>query len=639
MNFFEQQESARLITRRFAVLFALFAIPSLVCFTVLTVFLFGWVAGYTPFEFMEDLFHGRHLAVPMVAGGIATLVLVCILLAIRIERDRDAANHLLSTLDATEIPPGTQDPQLRQALNACEEIALAAGIPPPTLYAWNTPALNAFPVGRNVAGASIFVSQGALESLSRDEMQALLAHGIGQIANGDMALNGRLATFLFIYQVTPRVAMNLVALPAHILMHLGLSPKNPLGGLLMLPWLFTGLFPSLLLALVSAPPYLFAAFVKWLLVRKRKVLADATAIRLTRNPQALRDALVKTMAKGSYPARVPGPLADLSVACFASVKGEWMNPFPPLAKRIRALDPSFDLYRDHELQRMAARSRQVRHRWAENSPAQKEVRARKQQAFIQNVAVTAAQFVASAKASAPAVPEVLASIVEPEDARAVLLALLVDRKPDVQARQLRALRKAFCEKSIATVLTALGQLQPSLRTERTLALDRHLPALRSLPAGELRRLRQAIRDIRQEDDLVDVFEYAVARVASVFIDDILEPGVSHGAATVAERRADLSVLCCVVAQQYAGADARRAYEAGMRPLDPDRQFEFTPSFQWAGKLDYALEGLNSLLPLHKELVLDAIMNMLKFDRQVTPAERELMRAIASSLHCPVPRLA
>lgn len=91
------------------------------------------------------------------------------------------------------IPRNTQDPNQRKLLNVVEEMAIASGTPAPPVYLLaNEPGINAFAAGFSPRDAVIGVTQGAIEHLSRDQLQGVIAHEFSHIFNGNMRLNIRL---------------------------------------------------------------------------------------------------------------------------------------------------------------------------------------------------------------------------------------------------------------------------------------------------------------------------------------------------------------------------------------------------------------------------------------------------------------
>jgi heat shock protein HtpX len=71
-------------------------------------------------------------------------------------------------------------------LDTVRKQAQSAGIGMPEVAIYNSPDVNAFATGMNKNNALVAVSTGLLSSMSRDEAEAVLAHEVSHIANGDM---------------------------------------------------------------------------------------------------------------------------------------------------------------------------------------------------------------------------------------------------------------------------------------------------------------------------------------------------------------------------------------------------------------------------------------------------------------------
>ncbi len=80
--------------------------------------------------------------------------------------------------------------------------AQAAGIGMPEVAIYDAPEINAFATGANRNNALVAVSTGLLRAMSRDEAEAVLAHEVSHVANGDMVtmalLQGVLNTFVIV---------------------------------------------------------------------------------------------------------------------------------------------------------------------------------------------------------------------------------------------------------------------------------------------------------------------------------------------------------------------------------------------------------------------------------------------------------
>ena len=81
--------------------------------------------------------------------------------------------------------------------------ASQAGIGMPEVAVWDSPEINAFATGMNRNNALVAVSTGLLGSMTKDEAEAVLAHEISHVANGDMVtlalIQGVLNTFVFFF--------------------------------------------------------------------------------------------------------------------------------------------------------------------------------------------------------------------------------------------------------------------------------------------------------------------------------------------------------------------------------------------------------------------------------------------------------
>ena len=189
---------------------------------------------------------------------------------------------VLSMASAQEIDKAAA-PQL---YNVVEEISIAAGVPMPKVMVLETDALNAFATGNKVGHGTIVVTRGLLDTLSRDELQGVVAHEMAHLANLDTR-----------YMVVVGVTVGLIALVCDMLLRTmawggsGRSSndkKGSGGGLLII-----------LLVVVAIFAPLAAKAVQMAVSRQREYLADATSVQFTRNPNGLISALGKLAEKAA----------------------------------------------------------------------------------------------------------------------------------------------------------------------------------------------------------------------------------------------------------------------------------------------------------------------------------------------------
>jgi len=263
---------------------------------------------------------------------VATIVAISIagIGAVRSARSGDAA--VLAS--ATAVPVAEDDPKYRQLLNVVDEMAIAAGIPRPKVYQVPDPDPNAFATGRDPEHASIAVTDGLVERLTREELQAVVAHEMSHIRNYDIRLMTVVAaligTVLLITEFGTRV------------LRFGggrggkKDSKGGGGGLgiLMLVWV---------IALILAP--IISQLLAMAVSRQREFLADASGAELTRNPIALASALqkitdadepTKAIKKGTAHLCIADPLgreANEREGMLADLLGT----HPPVGKRITLL--------------------------------------------------------------------------------------------------------------------------------------------------------------------------------------------------------------------------------------------------------------------------------------------------------------
>jgi len=169
-------------------------------------------------------------------------------------------------------------PQLH---NVVEEMAIAAGLTKPAIYVVETPALNAFATGLRRNRAAVAVTRGLLDTLNRDELQGVIGHEMGHIVNLDMR-----------YATAVGVMVGLVALVADLALRSlyysgGGRRRGGRGGGA------GGAVALIILVVFAVLAPIFAKLVQMAVSRQREFLADATSVRLTRNPQGLIAALQK----------------------------------------------------------------------------------------------------------------------------------------------------------------------------------------------------------------------------------------------------------------------------------------------------------------------------------------------------------
>ena len=202
-----------------------------------------------------------------------------------------------------------------QLFNVVEEMSIAGGLPMPKVYIIQDSAPNAFATGRDPEHASVAVTSGLLEKLDRDELQGVIAHEMAHVGNYDIR-----------YAMLVGILVGTTVLISDFFLR-GLwfgggrgGRSREGGGQIQIIMMIIAIVLAIL-----AP--LFARLLQMSISRQREYLADATAVRLTRNPNGLADALAK----------ISGDREVLEVANRATAHLYIVNPVKNFEKRAKGL--------------------------------------------------------------------------------------------------------------------------------------------------------------------------------------------------------------------------------------------------------------------------------------------------------------
>ena len=231
-------------------------------------------------------------------------------------------------LDGTALERPAEDPRRRQLLDVVDEMAVAASLPVPAVYLLEREdGINAFVAGFAPESAVLCITRGALDVLARDELQAVVAHELSHVVNGDMALNARLTVQLQGLVVFSEVGRKLA--------DFGFGRGDDKGQSSLV-----GLLGFAIMGLGAVGGF-FGSLFQGAVSGERELLADAEAIQFTRNPAALLGAFKKIGGRGGGGEIKSRELAEVNNFLFVEpCDALGRNPF--LLERIRALEPDFD---------------------------------------------------------------------------------------------------------------------------------------------------------------------------------------------------------------------------------------------------------------------------------------------------------
>lgn len=196
--------------------------------------------------------------------------------------------------------------------------AKKAGIAMPEVAIYDSPEMNAFATGPSKNNSLVAVSSGLLQHMSRDQAEAVLAHEVSHVANGDMVtltlIQGVVNTFvIFIAKVLAGIVDNFI------------NSDEEEGGSSWTYFLFDMLFQVLFGILASMVVAYYS--------RKREFVADAGAAKLV-GADKMRSALERL--KQNHPSQLEGSMMAFGIASGKGV-AELFSSHPPLEQRINAL--------------------------------------------------------------------------------------------------------------------------------------------------------------------------------------------------------------------------------------------------------------------------------------------------------------
>ncbi|MFW6067881.1 MAG: M48 family metallopeptidase, partial [Myxococcota bacterium] len=329
MDFFEQQEVARRSTGRLVTLFVLAVVGLIATTYVVVAFFLGFLRAEDGFSAAE-LWNWRLLV--GVGGGILAVVGGAILL--RMTQLRAGGHVVAEMLGGRRVEPNTTDPDERRLLNVVEEMAIASGTPAPPVYMMDQePGINAFAAGHTVDDAVIGMTRGAVQQLSRDELQGVVAHEFSHILNGDMRLNIRLMGVLYGILVIGFVGW-LVLRSTFFSGARARRSRDGGGGVIAIMAL------GISLVVIGWIGSFFGKLIKAAVSRQREYLADASAVQFTRNPAGIGGALRKIAGYEHGSVMENAQAAEVGHMLFGEGFRGLYATHPPIDDRIRRIDPS-----------------------------------------------------------------------------------------------------------------------------------------------------------------------------------------------------------------------------------------------------------------------------------------------------------
>lgn len=655
MDFFEHQDRARRKTWRLIVLFAISVILIILAINFVVHFLFFTLrdtgVGSQMIYMSSGVYEqgswgiqqrlGLHAAI---AAGVLTFIGLASVY--RIAQLQGGGDRIARELGAVWVDPDSADPQLKRLCNVVEEMSLASGVPIPHIYVLNEEkSINALAAGYSYEDAVVVVSRGALNRLTRDELQGVVAHEFTHILNGDMRMNIRIMGLLFGLLAISEMGRFLLYGMSR---GRGSNRGAGIAGLLGLAlWIlgYIGVF--------------FGRVIRAGVSRQREFLADASAVQFTRNPGGIAGALKKIGGFTEHSHVKMVRREEVSHMFFAegqSFSLALMATHPPLVERIRAIEPDFQ---PEDMNRyVAAWQAKFEHAglsaFTGKTAAQtggeqimppdsvaQVPKERFTDALRMNATSPDSERLDQAGALLDEIPEVLVQAARRQDeVEALLVALLLGLDANKRDRKLLLIWETLDSKRGAQVKKLLQRTEILLPGLSMPLLDLSAPTLRDLPVASRKQLVELVDNLQAISGHTSLLAYCFARLLRQRVRDMNDPAQAGGAGRKQPahlRQALIQVFSVLALHGHASTMlASEAFGRGMARLLPKSTPAYVPPKDWVADMDSALGILDQLNFEMKEQLIQALVDTAAFDGYLTLEETELLRLICACLHVPVP---
>ena len=521
----------------------------------------------------------------------------------------------------------------RRLINIVDELSIASGLAAPPLYVLNREqGINAFATGASPSQAVVVVTQGALEQLSRDELQAVIAHEFSHILHGDIRVNLRAVYVL-------QGIVFLSAIGRFMMQYYSGAGTEEGRRFFHLPLaaVGAGLFA------IGSVGLLFCRIIQASIARERENLADASAVRFTRNADALCGALARIRVHGEG-SRVRNWHADaLAHMLFAPGSPNWLRSLvathPPIEERMRRINPHVSPNYYFE---KARKPRQIEEKKAVKALGQERPRTIVPRRLTGVAVLVAAigdpgaeHLEYAAGLLAYLAPPIREALGDPLGAQSVMLGCALDEELTIRNRQLKAIGREELARKAELIAPSLRQLD---RAYRLPLVALAVPVLKTLDAAARQAFLEALRRVLAADQRLTLSEFVLATI----LDWTLGPkatragGVRYGA--LGELTADTGLVLSLLAHSGTrdSAQALAAFARGREAMAEPALAPVGEDALQLSRVSDALERMSMLAPLEKARLLEGFAAAVAADGDIRLMEHELLRAVACVLDCPMP---
>ncbi len=651
MNFYIAQDKARRKTK-WLVLFYLLALLLLTFVSTIVLMLLMPLFGFQSLPdfsigFWSSLFSQRHLNTFL---GVGAFIIGGALISSYIESRHLAKGGgvVAAGLGGVKISANTSNFNERKALNVVTEMAIASGMPVPDVYLLkHETGINAFAAGLMPSDAVIGLTQGAIDKLTRAQLQGVVGHEFSHILNGDMRLNLRIIMLLHGVAFIGVLGRILSSNSSRHRSGYNRSSRskgkgNGNGGIIVV---------GLLLRLLGWLGVLFGHVVKAAVSRQREFLADASSVQFTRNPSAIGDAL-KVIGSPSQSTRIQkADISEVSHLFFGQAFRSRFNfilaTHPQIEQRIQRVEPHWD------------------GRFLKPLPVPVAVPEYESKTEPMKMSESLAMLMAAGIAiehlnetAQKALESLMDHIKEPLDAMALVIVVLMS-EATIELPEVKAENSAGLPQSVADMLFAscgdVGGLAQAVKQQQerlqSIDLDNRLPlieiampALKEMSLQQYKQFQSCLLAVMDLDQKHTIYEQSVYQLISRYLDVHFELAAPIKVRYKKAKQVSIEIQLVMSLLAYYGHDSnspgliKQAFAKGMQVIDlqdvallegsQSNQALFQTATQ---KLAYCSDEL-------KATILNGFMVCVEHDGNVADIERELVLAIAATLEVPISRV-
>ena len=358
--------------------------------------------------------------------------------------------------------------------NIVEEMSIASGVPLPYIYVLDhEEEINAFTSGADNSTTVLCVTKGALKLLNREELQGVIGHEFSHILKGDLSFNLHIAAVVKTFFIFQKLGRKSLAVSNNTNIY-----YQALG---------------LILLFFGSLGFLLGRIIQSLFSQQRELLADASGVQFTRNPDALARALAKiSQGAGSQLWKTQVEYAHIFIANGSS---NWIPSFlsshPPLINRIEKIIPNQDVIEFLS----KVQSDMTRDQVTKGFMQKKVESVLKQAAILRNQEQPAIENLSFSRQIVAQLEPIKSYLYDPHTARGTLALVIFYSQP--QYEDAKVLIKEEFQSPL--IFEKVAQAIENHESHRMALFFYAVSHLRNLPLYEKKELLKKIADVLEQD--------------------------------------------------------------------------------------------------------------------------------------------